>query len=92
MYQADLETLEGMCPKSASEIIAMRNKVLAGIHPKSTNNHLAAVRLQYDNWQGFIDDDKLSITFHAAQEADDQEAKILNKPPTTDIPTRHGAN
>ena len=70
--QADLETLEGIGPKSAADIIAVRNEVLAGTRPKLTINHLAAVRLQYDTWQAFIDEGKLSITFHAAQ--DEEEA------------------
>ena len=81
--QADLETLEGIGPKSRADIIALRNEVLAGIRPKITIKHLTAVRLQYDNWQAFIDEDKLSITFHAAQGVDEQEALIQDKHPIT---------
>ena len=82
--QADLETLEGIGPKSAADIIAVRNEVLAGTRPKLTINHLAAVRLQYDTWQAFIDEGKLSITFHAAQ---DEEEAIQDKHPMMKIPT-----
>ena len=82
--QADLETLKGIGPKSAAEIIALRKEVLAGTRPKLTINHLAAVRLQYDTWQAFIDESKLSITFHAAQ---GEEEAIQDKHPKTKIPT-----
>ena len=82
--QADLETLEGIGPKSAADIIAVRNEVLAGTRPKLTINHLAAVRLQYDTWQAFIDEGKLSITFHAAL---DEEEAIQDKHPMKKIPT-----
>ena len=69
-----------------ADLIAFRNEVLTGIRPKITLNHLAAVKMQCDNWQAIIDEDKLSITFHAAQEVDEQEAIIQDKHPMTKIP------
>ena len=71
--QADLETLEGIGPKSASDIIALRNEVLAGQRPKITVTHLAQIRLQTENWQAFIDQGLLSITFHASVDPDQTE-------------------
>ena len=88
--QADLETVEGIGPKSAADIIAMRNEVLAGTRPKITINYLAAIRLQRENWQGFIDDGKLSITFHAAKDEGELQtvkANLTNKNPLTEQPT-----
>ena len=87
MYPGRLGDMEGIGPKSVADIIALRNEVVAGIHPKITISHLAAVRLQYGNWQVFIDEDKLSIIFHAAQEVDEQEAIIQDKHPMTKILT-----
>ena len=84
--QADLETLEGIGPKSAADIIAMRNEDLAGSRPKITINHLVGIRLQYENWQGFINDGKFSITFHAEKdEGEPQMVKtnLTNKAPLT---------
>ena len=91
--QADLETLEGIGPKSAADIIAMRNEVLAGTRPKITINHLAAIRLQRENWQGFIDDGKLSIIFHTAKDEGELQtviANLTNKNPLTEqLTTEH---
>ena len=88
--QADLETLEGIGPKGAADIIAMRNVVLTGTRPKITINHLVAIRLQRENWQGFIDDGKLSITFHAAKDKGEPQTvktNLTNKNPLTEQPT-----
>ena len=79
--QADLETLNGVGPKSTSDIISMRNEVLGGKRPKMTITDLASIRLQPENWQQFISDGLLSITFHAAKDPDD---KVMAQTSPTD--------
>ena len=57
---------------------------------KITINQLIAIRLQRENWQGFIDDDKLSITFHAAKDEGEPQtvkANLTNKNPLTEQAT-----
>ena len=44
--QADLQSLHGIGPKSASEIVALRNEVLAGHRDPLSILDLAEIRLQ----------------------------------------------
>ena len=66
--QADLETLTGIGPKSAGEIIALRNEVLLGQREPLSISDLSMIRLQPENWQQFINDGLFSITFHSQYE------------------------
>ena len=70
--QADLESLNDLGPKSASDIFSMRNEVLGGKRPQMTITDLASIRLRPEIWQQFINDGLLSITFHAAKDPDDK--------------------
>ena len=61
--QADLQSLTGIGPKSASEIVALRNQVLAGQRDPICILDLAEIRLQPDTWQQYINDGLFSITY-----------------------------
>ena len=61
--QADLESLNKVGPDTASKIIALRQEVIGGLREPLQVADLAAVRLSVEEWQGFIDNDLLSITF-----------------------------
>ena len=55
--------MHGIDPKSASEIVALKNEVLAGHRDPICILDLAEIRLQPDTWQQYINDGLLSITF-----------------------------
>ena len=61
--QADLESLNKVGPDTASKLIALRQEVLGGLREPLQLTDLAAVRLSVEEWQGFIDDDLLPITY-----------------------------
>ena len=61
--QADLESLNKVGPDTASKIIALRQRVIGGLDEPLQVADLAAVRLSVEEWQGFIDNDLLSITY-----------------------------
>ena len=57
------ECMTGIGPKSASEIVALRNQVLAGQRDPICILDLAEIRLQPDTWQQYINDGLFSITY-----------------------------
>ena len=63
--QTELQSLTGFGPKSASEIVALWNQVLAGQRDPICILDLAEIRLQPDTWQQYINDGLFSITYTA---------------------------
>ena len=59
---AELQSLHGIGPKPSSEIVALKNEVLAGHGDLLSIHDLAEIRLQSEAWHQFIDDRLLSIT------------------------------
>ena len=68
--QADLESLNKVGPDTASKLIALRQEVLGGLREPLQLTDLAAIRLSVEEWQGFIDDDLLSINYPPGTDPD----------------------
>ena len=90
--QADLESLNKVGPDTASKIIALRQEVIGGLREPLQVADLAAVRLSVEEWQGFIDNDLLSITFEDQADPNlDQVFEQMEEPvnPTQKETTKH---
>lgn len=74
--QADLETLTGVGAKTAAAIIALRNEALEGRRPLLTIHGLAAIRLSPEEWQQFINDGLLSLSYGATIQGDKVSLQI----------------
>ena len=74
--QADLETLTGVGAKTASAIIALRKEALEGKRPQHNIQDLAAIRLSPEEWQQFINDGLLSLSYGATFQSDEGSLQI----------------
>lgn len=74
--QADLETLTGVGAKTAAAIIALRKEALEGKRPPLSIHDLAAIRLTPEEWQQFINDGLLSISYGATYQSDKGSLQI----------------
>ena len=79
--QADLESLNKVGPDTASKIIALWQEVIGGLREPLQVADLAAVCLSVEEWQGFIDNDLLSITYEDQVDPNlDQEFEQMEEP------------
>ena len=60
-----METFHQIGGTSSAKIVALRDAVIVGQRPEITVADLAEIRLTEDQWQYSIDQDDLSLKFHA---------------------------